>query len=119
MMWLELRGSEIPNAGKGMFTTVLLGNFHEIAIHYGTLVLENIFDIASSCPAVYSEGALVVPPDILINCGMELEFEKPSGCPIGVFPSPFFPARFRNDPRSKTAEERLPALKKLVSLPSS
>lgn len=105
---LELLESEIPNAGKGIFTTIYLGPYHVVATYCGTFVHKNLSVGASHRLYVYREGDLAVPDKGFLKWGVKLDLQTPSGRPIWVFPAFFFSACFLNNPSYTKTKERRP-----------
>lgn len=57
---LELRDSNIPRGGMGVFITTVSGAETVKFYYYGTLVYENLSICISNRPAVYVKGSLAV-----------------------------------------------------------
>lgn len=114
---MELRESEISNSGKVIFTTASLSPDLVVATYYVMLVYENLSFWASRLPALYGEGVLAVPDKRFLNWSVKLDLYTPLGRPYWVFPAPFGPAKFINDPRYITAEALRPSAKRLAANP--
>lgn len=71
---LELCESEMPNAVKGILSTVALHPKQVLTPDYLMLVYENVSVEASRGADVYGEGALPVPDEKLFEVGYETQF---------------------------------------------
>lgn len=103
---LELRQSTIPNAGRGLFTTKMIGVNQVIGHYYGTLVYDNLARALTSSAAVYGEGKLALDSKGFTKWCLQTKWKarsRPnegnttSGYAVWIYPAPFCAMRFMND----------------------